>query len=230
MSIIHFSKSIVDKFPEIFDIRNDGLIYTIFSYMIDSKYRKAAELNTWIKKQLNSPEVLEIAELLPTKQSYDEQIVECLKWVIDHIAYIGDSAQWGYAEKWSEAIETLEKRKGDCEDMHILLYLLCRAKGIPANRMLIWAGDVQAKPTAPTGGHCSLLYFPEEYPINPVFMDACYYENKKPIKQRNKLTLNDKEIIEWNILGDKVWCPYQETWFIFNESFSSSRFRPKLIN
>ena len=224
------SKAFAKRYPDIFKFKMDGLIKTFVYYMIDSKYRKSVELMKWIKPQKDNEYVLRAAAEIPDKTNYDEQMLECWKWVYNNIKYIGDTAHWGYSEKWSKVEETLEIKKGDCEDMHNLLYCLCRAKGIPANRMLIWAGSVKARKTAPTGGHCSLLYYPEQYPMNPCFMDVCYYPNQKKIKDRNLFTLIDKDLIEWmkgNNKWGRIWSSYKKTWFIFNEDFSSSRYKPK---
>lgn len=94
----------------------------------------------------------------------------------------------------------------NCEDGAILLYILCRLKGIPANRLYILAGSVVG------GGHCWLGYKPIHYPLNFVFLDWCYGKNGPSM---NKVLDRDfYHINGTDITGDDS---YIELWFAFNE-------------
>jgi predicted transglutaminase-like cysteine proteinase len=43
-----------------------------------------------------------------------------------------DERQWGVADRWSTPFETLQSRRGDCEDYAILKYVALLAAGVPA--------------------------------------------------------------------------------------------------
>jgi predicted transglutaminase-like cysteine proteinase len=48
------------------------------------------------------------------------------------IAPVSDLQQWGVVDRWSAAFETLQSRRGDCEDYAILKYVALLAAGVPA--------------------------------------------------------------------------------------------------
>lgn len=47
-------------------------------------------------------------------------------WLIENIKYVKDMDNYGGREYWAAPEETLEKRKGDCEDFAILYGYLCK--------------------------------------------------------------------------------------------------------
>ena len=212
---------------DIYDNIQSSHLSNILAYIIDSRYRTVKDLSPWIKKQVDNPTqiIKEVLAKIPSKTKPDEQVIEVLKFVINNLTYTTDNKQYSKNEFWAKASETLYNLKGDCEDGAILMYVLCRLKGIPANRLYVWAGDVKSTATAPTGGHSCLLYKSTYFPYNFIPLDWCYYPNKKLIKQRNLLELKGKDINEFNKLGNIEWSNYRRTWFIFNEDKSFSRLK-----
>ena len=234
--IIHFSKKLTEKNSQIFDNTRRNIVFSLINYIIDSKFRKAVFLTNWLRSSVNealaNEDFIKISDGIKLGSNDDETIFNCLKWVINNIKYVGDYIKWDMNEKWQTPIETFSSRTGDCEDMHILVYALARSKGIIADKMLLWCGNVQSSPTAPLGGHCSLLYKPLEYPLNFVWLDACYYPNLQPVFNRNLIFLDGKEIEEFVNNPNNGWLKkdsyYKASWFVFNESFSSNGYTFKV--
>ena len=51
------------------------------------------------------------------------------------IRYTSDFAQWGVADKWSPALETLGSGRGDCEDYAIAKYMVLNQAGVAADNL-----------------------------------------------------------------------------------------------
>lgn len=235
--IIKISKNVpIDE--SVFEYVEESLPTRIINWCIDSKYRKSVHLSNWLNSQLENITLAEVVLDIPTREDSDEQVIECLRWVKNNIYYKKDSDNWSYEEKWQTANETLTRwfktvngkkvfhkisdtkptdvlnpvRCGDCEDGAILLYLLCRLKGVKANRLYIIAGDTT------TGGHCYLAYRPKQYPLNYVFLDWCYNPILKSIESRNKFYVTeDNQVKEYNSEGIETNSIYAKVWFAFNE-------------
>jgi transglutaminase-like putative cysteine protease len=67
----------------------------------------------------------------------------CYYWVAQNIFYRPDYSL-GSPEAWLYPSQTIQLRKGDCEDFAILLCSLIRAKGIPHEEVKVVAGLVQS--------------------------------------------------------------------------------------
>ena len=212
---------------DIYDNIQSSHLSNILAYIIDSRYRTVKDLSPWIKKQVDNPSqiIKEVLAKIPSKTKPDEQVIEVLKFVINNLTYTTDNKQYSKNEFWAKASETLYNLKGDCEDGAILMYVLCRLKGIPANRLYVWAGDVKSNEFANTGGHSTLLYKSTYFPYNFIPLDWCYYPMTKTIEQRNLLDLQGKQINEYDKQSNKLWSNYRRTWFIFNEDKSFSRLK-----
>ncbi len=205
---IEFSKK-----KGVFDYIKSSYFDYFITYVLDSGFRIGTELRPWIKQQIDNPTLeliqagQEATKTLPKDVSVDTVALACLKYVINNVTYTADSKTWKVDEKWQTAQETLMSKKGDCEDGAILMYILCRLNGVPANRLLLNAGDVQG------GGHCWLSYRPDEYPLNFVFLDWCYWPNQLYPNDRPKFYIDGKKIV-----GEDT--RYYKIWFAFNEENS----------
>lgn len=58
-------------------------------------------------------------------------------WVNARIAYVEDVRQYGAADLWSPAAQSLTRGRGDCEDYAIAKMQLLRALGVPADSMFL---------------------------------------------------------------------------------------------
>ncbi len=68
-------------------------------------------------------------------------VERCYYWVAQNIKYVPDYSL-GSAEYWQYPNQTIQRKKGDCEDFAILLCSLIRAKGTPAEEVRVVAGLV----------------------------------------------------------------------------------------
>jgi transglutaminase-like putative cysteine protease len=202
---------------ELYDLLREKYLSRIIEYIIDSKYRKSVQLSSWIKNQVDNPstELKEYADKLNLEsKDYDEMIIEILRYVRQTFTYKKDDDVWNMPEYWNTGKGSVISKVGDCEDGAILIYLVARYKGIPANRMILLCGGVKG------GGHCWLGYKPQEYPVNFVFIDWCYWANNKQVKDRNKFYIDKQKIIEYKVDGDTaliIPSDYYTLWFGFNE-------------
>lgn len=68
-------------------------------------------------------------------------VEDCYYWVAQNIKYVPDYSL-GSAEYWLYPSQTIQRKRGDCEDFAILLCSLIRAKGTPAEEVRVVAGLV----------------------------------------------------------------------------------------
>jgi transglutaminase-like putative cysteine protease len=237
MDPIKFSSAEMAAFPDIFEYSQNGWLTSIIAYVIDSSFRQAVGLSQWVRHQVETqfespdPALQALADAVLNLPGYDSQVWAVRYYVQQHFNYKGDPLAWQKSEYWATALESASKMLGDCEDGAVLTYVLCRLKGIPANRLMLWAGEVQNSSTAPSGGHCCLFYKPEAYPLNFVSLDWCYYPNIKSISDRSLFSFAGKDIEEWAkpFSQGPLWSKYRSTWFAFNEEVSYSGFKPAVL-
>jgi transglutaminase-like putative cysteine protease len=219
-------------YNSIFSFVEDSYVSTLIAYIIHSDFRQATTLSPWIKEQVTNPDqkVVDFYKSikLDERLSNDIKAVIILNKVISTIEYTPDQKIWSMPEYWQTAKETIELKKGDCEDGAILIYVLCRLAGIPANRLFLCAGDVLG------GGHCWCAYRPEQYPLNFTFLDWCYWPQKQHIPNRPFFEIQDKQIYEYGCYDTKGESWYNNTasnyyniWFAFSEDTSYLRFKRK---
>lgn len=225
--IIQFPKQSITS--EIYNYVKTNYITNIVSYIINSNYRKSVNLQSWIKSQVDNPtiKVQDFAKEIEDSTDYDIQIMNILRYVRKEIEYTSDLVDWKADEYWQTGQETLTLLKGDCEDGAILIYLLARLKGIPSNRLLLFAGDVNG------GGHCWLGYKPSGYPIDYSFIDWCYWYDNSEMITRNKFHIEGTKIFEHsydNELTPLKESNYLEVWFMFNEDSSYTKLIYNRVN
>lgn len=111
----------------------------------------------------------------------DEKALKCCIWVQDHFKYVSDIKQTGVSEYWFYPNESLETKKGDCEDGAILMKNLMLACGIPDWQARVTFADVSYM--GGTAGHMFVTYYSIEQD-KWVILDWCYYPNKLSIADR----------------------------------------------
>lgn len=205
-----------------------GFVESFVTYVLDRAYRKGTVLKRWLREQLRASDealVLE-ANKIPTYGDPDRQALAVLKHVHSILTYTSDKDQWGVPEKWSTAADTLASKKGDCEDGAILLYVLARLKGVPADRLYLVAGDVEG------GGHAWCAYRPVLYPLNWVFLDWCYWYTKNGIDNRPMFYIEDKAIKGYTSSNtpSSLYTKYKSMWFIVNEEHAHKKLNYKNRN
>jgi hypothetical protein len=75
------------------------------------------------------------------------------------VTYVSDATQYGLKEYWAVSYETLERKKGDCDDGAILLYDILRNSGIPAWKLRVNAGYGVNPGTGKQVGHAYVTYY-----------------------------------------------------------------------
>ena len=212
--IISIPKEITLKKPEIFDFIQSKSLWSLVMYKIKSNDTRVTSLQSWFDDIVLNPclELIEVANSIPDNKDYDYVMTDILRWVKDNIKYIPDNLQWKLPEYWQTPQETLTLRKGDCEDGALLICALARYKGVPSNRVVIFAGDVyDATSITKKGGHCWCGYRATEYPLNWCFMDWCYwYDGTTP-------STRPKYYIQINTIYDDALNRYKTIWFAFND-------------
>ena|SRR3990167_6662030 len=233
---IQFSRKMLDVFPEVYTYIQGGLIESFIIWVTDSKKRRASYLSKFLKDQIENPseKLLKVAEKVPFTPDYDDQIFECFRWVKDNLDYKGDAETWKISDYWatSEELLNLAKLEGDCEDGSMLIYILARLKGVPANRMMLWAGEAENPfDNNKIVGHCNLFYKPKSYPLHFASMDWCYYPNLYHVESRNLFCFSENEVHEFEQTHDWVikTSKYKSSWFFFNENWSASRYSLKRL-
>lgn len=197
---------------EMFSYVESNWIVKAIAYIIDSRLRKAVTLVPWLSEQVDnpSPELIEAVNIATKgidKSDYDARALACLKYVAKNIKYVGDMEQYKMQENWAIANDVLRTKQDDCDGGGTLLYVMCRLAGIPANRLLCLCGDVVG------GGHFWVAYKPQQYPLNWVFLDWCYWYNQNSIDGRPKFYIQDQ-----TIYGEDN--RYKKIWFAFNDKKS----------
>jgi len=139
----------------------------------------------------------------------DEKMLFCQNWVKNNIIYDTDTNTYKVGEYWASPIETLAKRRGDCEDGAILMANLAVSAGVPYWRVRLTAGDVQG------GGHCYLTYLSDSQLTKPFIeqnwkvCDWCYYPDITPFDSRP------------NYKDEPMYFTNQ-IWFSFNQKYAFS--------
>jgi predicted transglutaminase-like cysteine proteinase len=219
MTVIKFDKELVKKFPNLFPYIESRPFSNLIQWVINSKYRTAVNLKSWLAEQVLHPsdELVNFCTDIPASDDYDATMMLILKKIFKILQYEGDQEHWQMSEYWQTAQETIKTQAGDCEDGAILMYCMARFCGVPADRLLILCGDVKG------GGHSWLAYRPLEYPLNMVFLDWCYYPSMKTITARSKFYINNQSIHEYTItdvqteLYHAIDSNYLCIWFAYNE-------------
>ena len=222
--LFRIDKKIVAAYPELYSLISMSLGSIVINYILHSNYRKATNLVPWLKKQVDEAqddvEFVKLVDSIPSSKDFDVQMKYILLWGKNRnwMTYIGDNKSvWKMSEYWQTYLETFGLKTGDCEDGAIMMYVIARLKGVPANRLLLMAGSVNG------GGHCWLAYRPNEYPLNWAFLDWCYWFDGRTMTSRNLYYINNQKIYSYDSSGVRFTTDkecYLSIWFGFNDERS----------
>jgi predicted transglutaminase-like cysteine proteinase len=76
-----------------------------------------------------------------------------------HIEFATDEQAWGQVDYWASPLESLHKRRGDCEDYAIAKYFSLLAVGMPVARLRLVYVRAQLD-DGPAQAHMVLAYYP----------------------------------------------------------------------
>jgi predicted transglutaminase-like cysteine proteinase len=106
--------------------------------------------------------------------SNDRKMSKIARWVQSNIKYLTDEENYDVPEFWAPPIFTLAKASGDCEDGAFLIASLALNSGVPASRIRMYGGLVDAGAGAPSGGH-GWVGYQRESDNEWVAIDFSYY-------------------------------------------------------
>ena len=118
------------------------------------EYRRMAKRDPRVLITVNDPviraKVAEVTRLCRTTEERQQAIFEYIRKEIEYVTE-GNPKKWRYPKSylsfkfdfWQLPKETIEWRKGDCEDVSILLCAMMRAAGVPASDVKVVVGTVQ---------------------------------------------------------------------------------------
>lgn len=217
----------VDIPKEAYDYVDSNSVTKVIRYIIDSKFRTSVALQHWAEAFVSGadPHIIKKAESL-IGTTHDRTMINILKYVRSIVTYTPDSKQWNMSEYWQVPEKTYAEGKGDCEDGAILIYTLGILAGVPESRLKIMCGWV--KTTGGKGGHAWCAYKPDQYPLNWVFLDWCYWYLGNQPKNRDIFYIKGKQIYEYRYIPNQIEHlkikkdvqRYKELWFAFDHKKS----------
>ena len=94
-----------------------------------------------------------LKRIVTGRESTDDKMYKIERWVSKNIKYRGDKEQFNM-DRLTLPMETIQRRKGDCEDGAILIMDLAALAGVPGERLRLYA------PIVMKGGglHASVAY------------------------------------------------------------------------
>ena len=104
------------------------------------------------------------------------------------LAYQLDKELWQREDYWASPLETLSRRRGDCEDFVIIQYVSLLSAGIPDDQLrLIYVRARLGGPSSPvTRPHMVLGFYPAAG-AEPILLDSLI-EDILPARERTDLT------------------------------------------
>jgi len=111
---------------------------------------------------------IQVKKIVMESDSNDDKIYKIEEWVRDNIRYASDKIQFNMAERWTNPMETLQRKKGDCEDGAMLVMAMAVAAGIPRDRLRVYA------PIVTSGGMHACTAYKRETDDAWVWMEWTY--------------------------------------------------------
>jgi len=94
-----------------------------------------------------------VNKIVSQRDANDKKVYKIEKWVMRNIKYRSDKKQFNMNDRWTLPMETLQRKKGDCEDGSILIMSLAVTAGVPNERLRLYAPIAM-----PNGWHASVAY------------------------------------------------------------------------
>lgn len=92
-------------------------------------------------------------------QEAGEQLQSINRFFNHHIEFATDLQAWGRPDYWASPLESMHRRRGDCEDYAIAKFFGLLASGMPAARLRLVYMRAQMD-EGPAQAHMVLAYFP----------------------------------------------------------------------
>ena len=98
-----------------------------------------------------------VKKIITGRESNDDKVYIIERWVSKNIKYRGDKEQFNM-DRLTLPMETIQRRKGDCEDGAVLIMDLATLAGVPRERLRLYAPII----TKGGGLHASIAYLREK--------------------------------------------------------------------
>lgn len=135
-----------------------ALLVTVAAQGADEalKQRRAAALGAQAEAGLQ-----QLLPLLQRARALDPaaQLHAINRFFNRHIEFATDEQAWGQVDYWASPLESLHKRRGDCEDYAIAKYFSLLAVGMPVARLRLVYVRAQLD-DGPAQAHMVLAYYP----------------------------------------------------------------------
>ena len=95
----------------------------------------------------------QVKKIVRERDSNDLKVYKIEKWVRDNVKYQSDKKQFNVDGRWTLPMETLQRRRGDCEDGATLIISFAVTAGVPGDRLRLYAPIVTGQ-----GMHASVAY------------------------------------------------------------------------
>ena len=164
---------------------------------------------TWL--QYPNDVIRDLADrIVILSDSDDVKMEKIQRWVVDHIEYMTDEAQYGYEELWVPPVMVLKTGKGDCEDGAFLIMSLGLNAGVDPDRLRMYGGFVDAGPGAASGGHGWVAYR-RESDNEWVALDFSYYPDLRPMEFRTPLRADEKYVDDYFFINNQYTVSTENT-------------------
>lgn len=193
-------KSLIKKFPSVWGVYwNKKFGGTgVLKYKAETG-KEAVDVRTLLKDSIEVQKWTE--NNIIHSWDDDKKALECLRLVMNNIAYVSDSKKYGKPERWQTPLETFHLGTGDCEDGALLMMKLMQYAGIPDWRRKICCGWVNT-PQGRTG-HAYVIYLADDFQW--FVLDWCYWAMSSIEAFKKKPQNKRKE--------------YGDIWWTFNETY-----------
>lgn len=143
----------------------------------------------------------------------DLKVHKIEKWVMKTIRYQSDKKQFNMNDRWTLPWETLQRKKGDCEDGAILLIALAVTAGVPEDRLRLYAPIAMSR-----GWHAAVAY-QRESDNEWVWIEWTVKESRSlgPIEERPTLMNSYAFLPLGNYLEVTSLNPFNMVWLIDDE-------------
>lgn len=138
-------------------------------------------------------------------EDMDKMVVKVANHVNKIMTYTPDKLNFVKPEYWASPYDVFKSRKDDCDGYAALILKVWELLGVPADRRMIWTGDVFSPAGRYAGGHAVPVYL--SYAYNEWFvMEGSYNAGLSLVAYRKKPLWENRL--------------YGKSWFVFNEERS----------
>ncbi len=149
-------------------------LFSIISFAIATDFTKLANLANQRYGESAYKTILELQFLVTNLRTATDQekLRQVNRFFNEKIAFDEDRVIWGETDHWATPLESIGKKRGDCEDYSIAKYIFLRELGIPNERLKLTY--VRAQIGGPHSGisqaHMILSYY-ETPSSDPLILD-----------------------------------------------------------